>query len=184
MLFWFCFVLGGKNRSVRFFFPLPSPSPSPLFPQSVLFLVLSPCSRAVWFWFLGLSCFVVVLQTHCDLKASVPVPTTIWEGGRGPTAGMLGQKVTAWAQGRGHRQVVGGQSLCRVCGESSPICLTSLASPTLPRSGASAPLGGHVGRGHKQARSHPLPQHETTSHPPKQPIQQAFEAQLNGQSAF
>ena len=41
---------------------------------------------------------MVVLQTHCDLKASVPVPTTIQEGGRGPTAGMLGQKVTTWAQ--------------------------------------------------------------------------------------
>lgn len=41
---------------------------------------------------------MVVLQTHCDLKASVPVPTTIQEGGRGPTAGMLGQKVTTQAQ--------------------------------------------------------------------------------------
>lgn len=37
---------------------------------------------------------MVVLQTHCDLKASVPVPAIIQEGRRDPTAGMPGQKVT------------------------------------------------------------------------------------------
>lgn len=182
----FCFILEGKKPISSFFFPPPIPFTQPPLPSKCFVFGSVSCSRAVWFWFLGLSCFVVVLQTHCDLKASVPVPTTIQEGGRGPTAGMLGQKVTAWAQGhREHRQMVGGQSLGGVCRESSPICLTSLASSPLPRSGASAPpLGSHVGRGYKQAYCHPLPQHETISHPPKQPKKQAFEAQLSGQSAF
>lgn len=72
---------------------------------------------------------------HCDLKASVPVPTTIWEGGRGPTAGMLGQKVTTGLKSarEGHRQLVGrGRRWGGACGEGSPVCWTSLASPLLP----------------------------------------------------
>lgn len=97
VLVWFRF--GGKKPISSFFFPPPIPFTQPPLPSKRFVFGSVLCSRAVWFWFLGLSCFVVVLQTHCDLKASVPVPTTIWEGGRGPTAGMLGQKVTAWAQG-------------------------------------------------------------------------------------
>ena len=123
----FLFCFGGKNRSVRFFFPLPAPLPRSLPPSKRLVFGSVLCFRALWFQFLGLSCCVVVLQTHCDLKASVPVPTTIQEGGRGPTAGMLRQKVTTRAQRtqRGWlRQMAGGQSLGGVCEERSPVCLT------------------------------------------------------------
>lgn len=145
----FCF--GGKKPISSFFFPPPISFTQPPPPSESFVLGSVSCFCAVWFRFLGLSCSVVVFQTHCDLTASVPVPTTIWKGGRGPTAGMLGQKVTSQAQRLkgGQRQMVGDQSLGQVCGESSPICLTSLASPPLPRSGASALLDGLGGRGHK-----------------------------------
>lgn len=110
----FCFVLfhfGGGEPISLFFFPLPSPPPSPLLPQSIFVFGSVSCFCALWVWFLGLSCSVVVLQTHCGLKASVPVPTTIQEGGRGPTAGMLGQKVTAQAHGyKGAAQTDGRRS--------------------------------------------------------------------------
>ena len=111
------------------------------------------CFCALWFGFLGLSCCVVVLQKHCDLKASVPVPTTIQEGGRGPTAGMLGQKVTARAQE--HK----GGGIDRWWKVRAWVgCVrraAQFASSVLPSADASAPQGSHVGRELKQARFHP-----------------------------
>lgn len=116
---------GGKTDWFVFFSPpIPFTRPPPPPKRFVFGSVL--CFCALWFQFLGLSCFVVVLQAHCDSKASVPVPATIQKGGKSPTAGMLGQKVTAWAPGykgsgrdrwREFRAQVG-------CEESSPICLT------------------------------------------------------------
>lgn len=99
MNFLILFPFGGKKPMSSFFFPPPILLPWPPPPPKRFVFGSVLCFRALWFWFLGLSCCVVVLQTHCDLKASVPVPPTIQEGRRGPTAGMLGQKVTAQAQG-------------------------------------------------------------------------------------
>lgn len=96
----FCFG-GEKTDQFVFFSPSHPRSPGPLLPPKRFVFGSVLCFCAIWFRFLGLSCSVVVLQTHCDLKASVPVPATIREGGRGPTAGMPGQKVTTRA--RGHK---------------------------------------------------------------------------------
>lgn len=165
--FWFCFILGGGNRSVRSFSPS-HPFTGPLLPEAAFGSV--SCFCAVWFWFLGLSCSVVVLQTHCDLKASVPVPTTIWEGGRGPTAGMLGQKVTAWAQGCSGEGVdvgrVGGQAWAGVWG----------GQPNLPELAGQPPftqtwrLSPEAAVSDGDLSRHVLiltPQREATSHPPR-----------------
>lgn len=152
---------GGKNRSVRFFFPLPSPfSPSPSYPQSVSSLVLSRVSVLFGFGFLGLSCSVVVLQMHCDFKASVPVPATSREGSRGPTAGMLGQKVTAraqGAQGKWHNRQMGGG------GEGRAAQFGLAGQPPFTQSWRPQPHTAAMLEG-GSSRHVPisLPQHETT----------------------
>lgn len=171
--------MGGKKPISSFFFPPSHPrSPwSPSTPKRFVFGSVS-CFRAICFRFLGLSCSVVVLQTHCDLKASVPVPATIQEGGRGPTAGMLGQKVTAQAQR--HK----GGDIDRwwgVWGRAAPFAWPRQPGPfspeVVPQPHSAAMLEGGVSR-HVPVF---LPQHETTSHSPKRPRKQAFEVQLNGQ---
>lgn len=134
IIFWFCFLLkrGGKVSWFLFFGSLPSPPPGPLLPQRLSSSVVSraACSLVSVSW----------AEPFCDcspnalwyIQASVPVPTTIREGGRGPTAGMLGaesDRPGSRAPGRWHRQTAGGRNLGGVCRGSSPICLTSLAGP-------------------------------------------------------
>lgn len=179
------FCLGGKKPISSFFFPPPISFTQPPPPSESFVLGSVSCFCAVWFRFLGLSCSVVVFQTHCDLTASVPVPTTIWKGGRGPTAGMLGQKVTSQAQRlKGGAETDGRRSEpgSSVWGEQ-PNLPDLTGQPSFTQIWCLSPVRWPWWKG-TQAHSCPLPQHETTSYPPKQPQKTSFETQLNSRLAF